>query len=155
RFQSEGIDPTLLKSGFATAQRPASRHAIVSLVEPAPLDAPSGQQAARPRGPMLLVMPFAAIPEDVADADGVTSDIIFGVAKLRNISTIARGTAFSLRSQTAGAAAALVNAQYVASGDLRRDGERYRVSVELTDPQSGRIFWADEFSCNTIDSFSA
>jgi TolB-like protein len=40
-------------------------------------------------------MPFAAAtPEDVADADSVTSDIIFGVAKLKSIGVIARGTAF-------------------------------------------------------------
>ena len=128
----------------------------MSVVEVAPLDAPSGLQAAHTRGPTILVMPFvAATPEDVADADSLTSDIIFGVAKLRSISVIARGTAFSLRSQTPTAAAALVNAQYVASGHLRRDGKRYLVSVELSDPGSGRIFWADEFCCDAVDSFSA
>ena len=101
-------------------------------------------------------MPFAAAtPEDVADADSVTSDIIFGVAKLRSISVIARGTAFSLRSQTPAAAAALVNAQYVVSGYLRRDGKRYLVSVELIDPRSGRIFWADELELRRRRSFSA
>jgi TolB-like protein len=100
-------------------------------------------------------MPFTAAPESVADADSVASDIIFGFAKLRSISVIARGTAFSLRSQTPAAAATLVNAQYVASGHLRRDGKRYLVSVELIDPRSDRIFWADEFSCNAVDSFSA
>src|SRR5258708_3699394 len=93
-------------------------------------------------------------PESVADADSVTSDIIFGFAKLRGFSVIARGTAFSLRSLPPAAAAALVNAQYVASGHLRRDGKRYLVSVELIDPKSDRIFWVDEFSCNADDSFA-
>jgi len=153
-FQSEGIDPTSLKSAFAAAQRSVSKPAGMSLVDH--LDAPCGQQAVRTRGPTILMMPFAAAtPEGVADADSITCDIIFGIAKLRSISIIARGTAFSLRSQTPAAAAALVNAQYVASGHLRRDGKRYLVSVELTDPKSGRIFWADEFSCNAVDSFSA
>jgi len=155
RFQSEGIDPTSLKSAFATAQRSVSKTVGMNLIEVAHLDAPPGQQAARTRGPLILVIPFvAATPEDVAVADSVTSDIIFGVAKLRTISIIARGTAFSLRSQTPATAAALVNAQYVASGNLRRDGKRYVVSVELTDPKSSSIFWADEFCCNAVDSFS-
>jgi DNA-binding SARP family transcriptional activator len=155
-FQSEGIDPTSLKSALAAAQRSGAKQARMSVVDVAQLDAPSDQQAARTRGPMILVMPFAAAtPEEVADADRVTSDIIFGVAKLRSISIIARGTAFSLRRQTPATAAALVNARYVASGHLRRDGKRYVVSVELTDPKSGRIFWADEFCCNAVDSFSA
>ena len=155
-FQSEGIDPTSLKSAFAAAQRSVSKPAGMSLVDITHLDTPSARQVARTRGPTILVMPFAAAtPEDVADADSLTSDIIFGVAKLRSISVIARGTAFSLRGQTPAAAAALVNAQYVASGHLRRDGKRYLVSVELSDPTSGRIFWADEFCCNAVNSFSA
>jgi TolB-like protein/Flp pilus assembly protein TadD len=119
------------------------------------LDPPSDQAAVPTRGPTLLLMPFTAAPEHVADADSVASDIIFGFAKLRSISVIARGTAFSLRSQTPGTAANLVNARYVASGHLRRDGQKYLVSVELVDPKSDRIFWADEFSCDAVDSFSA
>jgi DNA-binding SARP family transcriptional activator/TolB-like protein len=153
RFQSERIDLASLKSGFAAARRSVSKRSGTSLVEVAP---PSAQQTVHTHGPTLLVMPFtAAAPESVADADGVTSDIIFGLAKLRSIGVIARGTAFLLRSQTPKAAAALVNAPYVASGHLRRDGKRYLVSVELIDPKSGRILWADEFSCNAVDSFSA
>src|SRR5262245_6690496 len=156
RFQSEGIDPASLKSAFAATQRSVSRQATMSLADVARVEGPSGQQAARMRRPAILVMPLqAATREDIADADSVTSDIIFGMAKLRSIGIIARGTAFSLRSQTPAAAAALVNAQYVTSGRLRRAGKRYLVSIELSDPHSGRIFWADEFCCDAVDSFSA
>ena len=106
-FQREGIDPASLKSAFAAAQRSISKPAATSLVDITHLDSPSARQVARARGPTILVMPFAAAtPEDVADADSLTSDIIFGVAKLRSISIIARGTAFSLRGQTPAAAAA-------------------------------------------------
>jgi DNA-binding SARP family transcriptional activator/TolB-like protein len=155
RFQTEGIDAASLKAAFAAAQRSLSKPASMSLVGFARFDAPSGRQVLDRRGPTLLLMPFTAAPESIADADSVTSDIIFGFAKLRSISVIARGTAFSLRSQTPAAAATLVNAQYVASGYLRRDGKKYLVSVELIDPRSDRIFWVDEFSCNAADSFSA
>jgi DNA-binding SARP family transcriptional activator/TolB-like protein len=156
RFQNEGIDSTSLKSAFAAAQRSPSKPAGMSLVKIACFDAPSGRQAVHTRGPTLLVMPFtAATLESVADADSVTSDIIFGFAKLRSISVIARGTAFSLRGRTASVAAALVNAQYAASGHFRRDGKRYRVEVELSDPNSGRVFWADELCCEAVAAFSA
>jgi DNA-binding SARP family transcriptional activator/TolB-like protein len=156
RFQSEGIDPTSLKSVLRAAQPSVFKPASATFVDVVHPDAPSGQQAARTRKPTILVMPFtAATLEDVADADSVTSDIIFGVAKLRSISVIAQGTAFSLRNQSPAVAAALVNAQYVAAGHLRRDGRKYLVSVELSEPNGGRIFWADEFSCNAADSFSA
>jgi DNA-binding SARP family transcriptional activator/TolB-like protein len=156
RFQREGIDPISLKSAFAAAQRSVFRPAGVTLAGVAPLDAPSEPRAVRTFRPTLLVLPFAAAtPKDIANADSVTSDIIFGVAKLRSINIIARGTAFSLRSQTPAAAAALVNAQYVAAGHLRRDGKKYRVSIELTDPKSGCIFWVDELCCNAVDCFSS
>jgi len=155
-FQREGIDPASLKSAFTAVQRSVSRPATTNLIDIARLDSPSARQAARTCGPSILVTPFApATPEEVADADSLTSDIIFAVAKLRSISIIARGTAFSLRGQTPAAAAARVNAQYVVSGQLRRDGKRYLVSVELSDPGSGRIFWADELGCDAADSFSA
>ena len=155
-FQSEGIDPASLKSAFAAAQRSVSKPRLCSLVDVSRGQAPTGGPRAQTHRPTILVMPFtAATPEDMADAESLTSDIIFGIAKLRTISIIARGTAFSLRDQTPAVAAALVNAQYVACGHVRRDGKRYLVLVELIDPKSGRIFWADEFWCNAVNSFCA
>ena len=117
-----------------------------------PRPADSGGQA-QADAPVDAV--HSGAPESVSDADGVTSDIIFGIANLRSISVIARGTAFSLRNHTPSAAATLVNAQHVASGHLRRDGKKYLVSVELIDPKSDRISWVDEFRCNAADSFFA
>ena len=155
RFQSEGIDPTSLRSAFAKAQQ-RSKPAKATRLQSSNVDAPSHQQVVRTRRPTLLVMPFAAAtPEEVADADSVTSDVIFGVAKLRSVSTIARTTASSLSNQSPAAAADRVNAQYVAIGRLQRHGKQYLASTELVEPASGRIFWADEFHCNIADAFSA
>jgi DNA-binding SARP family transcriptional activator/TolB-like protein len=155
RFQGEGIDPSSLKSAFAKARhqgiKPA-RTASASVLCP---NDDCNQQETRTRRPTLLVMPFAAAPEEAADADSVTSDIIFGIAKLRSVSTISRSTALSLRNRLPAAAAAVVNAQYVAGGRFQRYGNSYVVSVELVEPGSGRIFWANEFSCDVVDSFSA
>jgi len=52
-------------------------------------------------------------------------------------------------------AAARVNAQYVASGRLQRYGAEYVASIELIEPASGRIFWANVFFCNVGEAFSA
>ena len=155
RFQTAGIDPASLKGAFAAAQRSFSKSASMSSVSVARFEAPPDRQPVTTHVPTLLLMPFTAAPENAADADSVTSDIIFGLAKLRSIRVIARGTAFSLRSHTPAAAATLVNAQYAASGHLRRDGKKYLVAVELIDPRSDRILWVDEFSCDAVDSFFA
>jgi DNA-binding SARP family transcriptional activator/TolB-like protein/Tfp pilus assembly protein PilF len=154
-FQSEGIDPTSLKSAFAVARRSVLKPAGKTLVSAKDLDAPRKPQAVLTRGPAILVMPFtAATPQDAADADSLTCDIIFGIAKLRSISVIARGTALALRGQSPTAAAASVSAQYVATGQLRREGKRYLVLLELSDPESGRILWVDELGCDAVASFS-
>ncbi|WFU78652.1 tetratricopeptide repeat protein [Bradyrhizobium sp. CIAT3101] len=155
RFQSEGIDSASLRSAFATAQQQRAKP-VQAIRQGAPIDAASHQQPARTRRPTLLVMPFAgATPEEAADARRVTSDVIFGIAKLRSVSTIAWSTASALSDQSPAVAATRVNAQYVASGRLQRHGTEYLASIELIEPASGRIFWANEFSCNIGDAFSA
>ncbi|WP_143273127.1 BTAD domain-containing putative transcriptional regulator [Bradyrhizobium canariense] len=152
RFRTEAIDPGPLQAAFAAAQRFTSKPGVVSLIDIARFDVPSSLPTVATEKPTLLFLPFTAAPESVADADSITSDIIFGFAKLRSFSVIARGTSFSLRSLPPGTAATLVRAQYVASGHLRRDGDGYVVSVELIDPKSDRIFWVDEFRCDADDS---
>jgi TolB-like protein len=156
RFQREGIDPTSLKSAFAAAQQSASKAAGVTFADIVHLDAPSGPHTTRTRRPTILVMPFtAAKPEDIENARSIASDIVFGVAKLRSVSVIAQSTAFSLGTRQPATAAALVNAQFVASGHLRRAGKRYLLSIELSEPNSGRLFWSDESCCCVDESFSA
>jgi DNA-binding SARP family transcriptional activator/TolB-like protein len=155
RFRIEGIDSGSLKVAFAAVRRVTSRPDAVSLVHTARVDALSNSPTTDTRGPALLLLPFTAAPESIADANSITDDIIFGFSKLRSFSVIARGTALSLHGLPPGTAAALVNARYVASGHLRRDGRGYVVSVELIDPKSDRIFWVDEFRCNADESFAA
>ena len=155
RFRAEGLDTTSLKSALAAVQRSVARRTSMTVLDAVHPDVQPDQQAAHVGRPTILVMPFtAATPESVSDAESITSDIIFGIAKLRSINIIARGTTFSLSSRSPAAAAALVSARYVASGHLQRNGNCYVASVELADPQSDRIFWADEFSCRATDSFS-
>ena len=92
----------IARGRFRGSTTVTSKPAVVSLIDTARFDAPRAHQRRDTRGPTLLLLPFTAAPESVADADSVTSDIIFGFAKLRSFSVIARGTAFSLRSSIAG-----------------------------------------------------
>lgn len=156
RFQSDGIDPSSLRSAFAEIQQEHAKPTKATRPQSWNLDAPSPQQVVGTRRPTLLVMPFsAATPEEATDADSVTSDVIFGIAKLRSVNIIARSTAAALSSQSSAAAAARVNAQYIAIGRLQRYRKRYLATTELVDPASGRILWAGEFQCNIADAFSA
>jgi DNA-binding SARP family transcriptional activator/TolB-like protein len=155
RFQSEGIDPASLKSAFATALQQRAKPAKAICLLSSGFDTPARREVRTSR-PALLVMPFtAATPEEIADADSVASDVIFGIAKLRSVSTISWSSAYSLSGQSPAVAAARVNAQYVASGRLQRQRAEYLASIELIEPASGRIIWAGEFSCDISEAFSA
>ncbi|QOZ54055.1 tetratricopeptide repeat protein [Bradyrhizobium sp. CCBAU 53338] len=156
RFQSEGIDPSSLRAAFATAQQQRGKPAKTIRLQSLGVDVPGQQQAVGTRRPTLLVIPLdGTTPEEIADAGRVTSDVIFGIAKLRSVSTIAWSTASALSGQAPAVAAGRVNAQYVADGRLERHGSDYVASIELIEPASGRIFWAGEFSCNVGEAFAA
>jgi DNA-binding SARP family transcriptional activator/tetratricopeptide (TPR) repeat protein len=141
-FAREGLDPAPLKSAFATSPAVAARVAAVGVSQP--------QEAPQPRRASILVMPFAvSVPPDAELADGLTHDVIVGLAKLRSLMVIARATAFELRNRglVARAAGTVLGTDYVASGTLRRDGPRLLVHIELSDPQGEQIVWTDECSC--------
>src|SRR6201994_3098377 len=57
-FQTDGVDPEVLKAAFAAVRRSSSKSASVTLVSGACEDAASGPQAATTRRPTLLLMPF-------------------------------------------------------------------------------------------------
>jgi Tetratricopeptide repeat len=120
------------------------------------LDAPCGQQAVRTRGPTILVMPFAAAtPEDVADADSITCDIIFWYRETakhqhhcpRHGFLVAQPNARS-RGCPSDCAICRLRPSAARRQEISCFGRTHR-------PKERRIFWADEFSCNAVDSFSA
>jgi len=77
-------------------------------------------------------MPFLATPETPGSvADGLSHDIISGLARLRTLFVIARGSTFALRNrisnpQEIGRA---LNVDYAATGSVRRNAERLLVTA--------------------------
>ncbi len=160
-FESEGLDPAPLRLAARKAKGTACSGGAVAPEPMPPRAAASGAAAADAsdasalRRASIVVMPLAvSAPADAEIANGLTHDIIFGLAKLRSLSVIARGTAFALRERalTPGEAASLLGVDYLASGVVRRDRARLAVRVELRAARSGQIIWADEFSIPAEDT---
>jgi DNA-binding SARP family transcriptional activator len=154
-LDSEGIDAAPLRraAGKTTAARAGDG---VSAVLPASAAAELVDASGQPmlHRASIVVMPLAgAAPAEAGIANGLTHDIIFGMAKLRSLRVIARGTAFALRDRalSPGEAAALLGVDYLASGLVRRDGARVIVRVELSVARSAEIIWADEFGIAAQD----
>jgi len=88
-------------------------------------------------------------------ADALAHDVITRLAKLRSLFVIARGTVFALHERRVAPeeAGRMLKVDYVASGSVRRSGNRLTVAVELTDARTARIVWADSFDRTLDDTF--
>lgn len=171
-FESEGLDWLPIREAWRGARSlvhqdarpvieiaaPAQAPHIDSAVEPAPMLAVAESVATRRAS--ICVMPFT---ERTAEgftrgglADGLTEDIITRLAKLRVLFVIARGSVYSLgeRNIPPEEAGRLLNVDYVASGTVRRHGDKVLVTAELSEARVARIVWVEEFTCKLDDALT-
>src|SRR5262245_5794651 len=146
RYEREGLNPTALReAGFAsrrvrvTASRELQHiEANIASEERCLRADRSGQpfdppQLISARRASIAVMPFQALtPAGNNLANGLTDDIIIGLAKLRSLFVIARGTSFTLRDRGVRApdAGTLLGVDYITTGTVRMDAPRIRISLQ-------------------------
>ncbi|MEK1895637.1 MAG: adenylate/guanylate cyclase domain-containing protein [Rhizobium sp.] len=102
----------------------------------------------------ICVLPFANIsgdPEQDYFSAGVTEDIIVDLSKLSSLTVISRATSFSMRAQSARAIAQQLNVGYVLEGNVRKAGERIRLSAQLVDGTDDATVWAERFDRDIKD----
>jgi adenylate cyclase len=98
--------------------------------------------------PSIAVLPLRNIGGNPADdylAAGAMDDVILSLSGLRELAVIARGSTTAAEDLppdplTAGRA---LGVRYVLHGSLRRSGRLLRVSVQLTNVETGQSLWAD------------
>jgi adenylate cyclase len=98
-------------------------------------EAPAQASASRERIG-ICVLPFANIggdPEQDYFSAGVTEDIIIDLSKLSSLTVVSRATSFSIKAQSARAIAQQLNVAYILEGNVRKAGERIRLSAQLID----------------------
>lgn len=100
--------------------------------------------------PALAVLPFENISGDAEQdyfADGISEDIINGLAMWRSFPVIARNSSFAFRGQDIDARSigSELNAQYLLEGSIRRAADRVRVTAQLIEAKSGHHVWANKF----------
>ena len=125
------------------------------------LAAPAADGLPEPGGamPVLAILPFRNLSRDAdADyfADGVVTDIITALSRFRSFRVISRNTVFARRSQDVDIrqAASDLGADYLVEGDIRRAGERLRISVRLVQGHDGFTLWAERFDGTLEDVFA-
>ncbi|NOD47214.1 MULTISPECIES: adenylate/guanylate cyclase domain-containing protein [unclassified Ruegeria] len=100
--------------------------------------------------PTIAVLPFHNMsndPEQIFFSDGIAEDIITGLSRFRTLQLVSRNASFRFRSQEANPAetAEALGADYLVQGSVRKAGSRVRISVQLSDANSGSQLWSDRY----------
>lgn len=127
-------------------RRPAARSPANSMIGAAGAAA----VAAMASRPSIAVLPFANMMGKLDYdhvAEGITDDMMTGLARLAHFPVIARAAsrAYAGEPEHPREVAAKLGARYLVEGRLRRTGGRMRIAVQLIDGASGDQLWADHF----------
>lgn len=102
------------------------------------------------RRPAIAVLPFRNLggnPEEEYFGEGITEDIISGLARSHSLYVIARNSTLRYRDRQTDprAIASELGVRYILEGSVRRHASRLRISSELIDAANSRTVWAEKF----------
>ena len=103
--------------------------------------------------PTVRVQPFEALGTDTEEtllARAVTADLVTDLSKVAALSVVT-----AEKPGNDGAASGGLQARYVLSGTVQRDGNRLRLNVLLADARAGRQVWSERFDADDKDLWRA
>ena len=98
----------------------------------------------------IAVLPFkdvSAGPERDYLGEGIAEEILTALSKVDNLRVAARRSSFWFKDRDAELSeiASKLNVDHVVEGSIRRDGNRIRVTAELTECGKGFTLWSETF----------
>ena len=146
RFQKVNLfkDPSHLKP-FLEALRKAG------MPEEPPLPLPDR--------PSIAVLPFVNMsgdPEQEYFSDGITEEIITGLAKIPKMFVIARNSTFTYKGKPVKVqqVGRELGVRYVLEGSVRKAGDRVRITAQLIEARTGLHLWAHRYDRDLKDIFA-
>lgn len=112
-----------------------------------------------PDRPSIAVLPFANMSgssEQDYFADGISEDLITGLARIRWLFVIARNSTFVYKGRAVDVkrVSREFGVRYVLEGSVRRAGNRVRISAQLIDALTGAHHWAERYDRELGDIFA-
>ena len=109
--------------------------------------------------PTIAVLPFANLSGDAKQdyfSDGITRDIIAALGRFSGLAVLANNATAKFKGSAADSTdlRQRLGARYVVAGSVRRDGDRIRVSVDLTDTDKSLQLWSRQFERQLTDIFA-
>ena len=108
--------------------------------------------------PSIAVLPFTNLsgdPEQEYFSDGITEDIISGLARLHWLFVIARNSSFTFKGKAVDAkqVGRQLGVRYLLDGSVRKAGDRVRITSQLIDTATNTHIWTDRFEGALSDIF--
>ena len=127
-------------------------------VGPLSIDEPAALAPRADEEPVIAVLPFQNLsgdPEQVYFSDGITDDVITELSRFRQLMVIARNSSFAFRGKCMDVReiGRALGASYVIEGNVRRAGNRVRITVQLIDAPNGTHVWAERYDRAIEDVF--
>jgi adenylate cyclase len=108
--------------------------------------------------PAIAVLPFRNIgsdPDQEYFSDGLTEDIINGLARFRWFPVISRNSTFQFKNSPLDLReiGSRLGARYIVEGSVRRAGNRLRATAHLTGVEDGLGIWSERYDRELTDLF--
>ena len=103
----------------------------------------------------LAVMPFASGGDTANDyfAEGMAEEVATALAKVPGLQIAGRNSASAHSGKSPQEVGKQLGVGAVLQGSVRRAGEQMRVSVELTNTESGLVLWTESYAREVKDVF--
>jgi TolB-like protein/Tfp pilus assembly protein PilF len=123
----------------------------------APAQLPVG--LALPDRPSIAVLAFqnmSSEPEQEYFADGIVTDIIAGLARIKWLFVISRNSSFVYKHRPTDVKqiGRELGVRYVLEGSIRKAGSRVRIDAQLIDAENGVHIWAERYDRQIDDIFA-
>ncbi|MED5225779.1 MAG: tetratricopeptide repeat protein, partial [Pseudomonadota bacterium] len=121
-------------------------------------EAPDNNLEGASKKPRLAVLPFTNDGRDEDSgylADGIVEDLITEFSMIREFEIVSSKTSFDFRDndEDTSAFAATHDLDFIISGGIRSSGKRVRISLELSEVESGKAVWRDRYDRVIEDIF--
>lgn len=115
--------------------------------------------AAEPAEPVLAVLAFDNLsndPELTYFSDGVSEEILYTVARTKDLKVLGKASSFQFRGaeKSAHKISSILGATHLLDGSVRRSGDNIRISVELVDTKSLESLWIERYDRALTDIFA-
>src|SRR5207249_10708965 len=112
-----------------------------------------------PDRPSIAVLPFQNMSADAGQeyfSDGMTEDLITGLAKLSGLFVIARNSVFVYKGKAVKPAQVSrdLGVRYILEGSVRKAGNQVRITAQLIDGTTAYHRWAERYDRDLKDVFA-